>query len=256
MSGTVRTDDGHGRLGNALSGLAVAVGCVLFLGGFVWGAVVYQPYTRADRLDDADRAGRRPGACGADRRRPRCGAGTSSSSGTSSWGDMPMVKRVVGVGGDTVACCGDGGKLTVNGKAIEEPYLRRPRDPRRTVSRRRCPRGSCSCWATSACGSLDSRVHLRTPARGRCRARPWRHGWTPWPGPWTAAAGAARRLRRAAGRGLPAGAGASWSSRSLAVGAALIVGGAAYGPHRAQAVGGGVAAAAGAGRKKATAGVG
>ena len=28
-----------------LSGLAVALGCVLFLGGFVWGAVVYQPYT-------------------------------------------------------------------------------------------------------------------------------------------------------------------------------------------------------------------
>ena len=45
MSGTGRTEDGRGRLGNALSGLAVAVGCVLFLGGFVWGAVVYQPYT-------------------------------------------------------------------------------------------------------------------------------------------------------------------------------------------------------------------
>lgn len=45
MSGTGRTDDGHGRLGSMLSGLAVAVGCVLFLGGFAWGAVVYKPYT-------------------------------------------------------------------------------------------------------------------------------------------------------------------------------------------------------------------
>ncbi|MFB7375685.1 signal peptidase I, partial [Streptomyces sp. NPDC056222] len=41
MSGTIRTDGGRGRLGSVLSGLAVAVGCVLFLGGFVWGAVLY-----------------------------------------------------------------------------------------------------------------------------------------------------------------------------------------------------------------------
>lgn len=33
------------KLGNVLSNLAVAVGCVLFLGGFAWGAVVYKPYT-------------------------------------------------------------------------------------------------------------------------------------------------------------------------------------------------------------------
>lgn len=45
MSRNVTTGDGHGRLGSVLSGLAVAVGCVLFLGGFAWGAVQYQPYT-------------------------------------------------------------------------------------------------------------------------------------------------------------------------------------------------------------------
>ncbi|MCZ9346523.1 S26 family signal peptidase, partial [Streptomyces sp. TRM76130] len=28
-----------------MSGVAVALGMVLFLGGFVWGAVVYRPYT-------------------------------------------------------------------------------------------------------------------------------------------------------------------------------------------------------------------
>lgn len=27
------------------------------------------------------------------------------------WGDMPMVKRVVGIGGDRIACCGKGGRL-------------------------------------------------------------------------------------------------------------------------------------------------
>ncbi len=35
---------------------------------------------------------------------------------------MPMVKRVVGIGGDRIACCTDG-KLTVNGEKVEEPYL-------------------------------------------------------------------------------------------------------------------------------------
>ena len=34
-----------GRTGQVLSGLAVALGLVLFLGGFVWGAIVYRPYT-------------------------------------------------------------------------------------------------------------------------------------------------------------------------------------------------------------------
>lgn len=34
-----------------------------------------------------------------------------------------LIKRVVGVGGDTVACCDDEGRLSVNGQALEEPYL-------------------------------------------------------------------------------------------------------------------------------------
>jgi signal peptidase I len=33
-----------------------------------------------------------------------------------------LIKRVVGVGGDHVVCC-KGGKLTVNGTAVDEPYL-------------------------------------------------------------------------------------------------------------------------------------
>lgn len=45
MSGTGRTGGGRGRLGSVLSNIAVALGCVLFLGGFGWGALVYKPYT-------------------------------------------------------------------------------------------------------------------------------------------------------------------------------------------------------------------
>lgn len=33
------------------------------------------------------------------------------------------VKRVIAVGGDTVACCDDQGRVTVNGEPSEEPYL-------------------------------------------------------------------------------------------------------------------------------------
>ena len=34
-----------------------------------------------------------------------------------------LIKRVIGLEGDTVACCDDEGRLTVNGQALDEPYL-------------------------------------------------------------------------------------------------------------------------------------
>ncbi|MEB7448669.1 signal peptidase I [Arthrobacter koreensis] len=37
--------------------------------------------------------------------------------------DTVYIKRVIGVPGDRVACCTDGGGLTVNGQPIREPYL-------------------------------------------------------------------------------------------------------------------------------------
>lgn len=73
MSGTQRNDDGRGRTGTMVSGLAVAVGCVLFLGGFLWAAVVYKPYAvpTASMSPTVNAGG--PGARRADRRR-RCPA--------------------------------------------------------------------------------------------------------------------------------------------------------------------------------------
>lgn len=35
-----------------------------------------------------------------------------------------LIKRVIGLPGDTVACCDEYGRLTINGVPIEEPYLR------------------------------------------------------------------------------------------------------------------------------------
>jgi signal peptidase I len=41
------------------------------------------------------------------------------------WGErkVPMLKRVVAVGGETIACCDTAGKVTVDGKPLDEPYV-------------------------------------------------------------------------------------------------------------------------------------
>ncbi|WP_410838608.1 signal peptidase I, partial [Paraburkholderia sp. SIMBA_030] len=49
-------------------------------------------------------------------------------SGAGQWfgftgSDTTYVKRVIGLPGDHVQCCDAGGHLTVNGQALEEPYL-------------------------------------------------------------------------------------------------------------------------------------
>ncbi|QIP85020.1 signal peptidase I [Streptomyces sp. Tu 2975] len=36
----------------------------------------------------------------------------------------PVLQRVIGLGGDHVVCC-DGGRITVNGKPVDEPYVMR-----------------------------------------------------------------------------------------------------------------------------------
>ncbi|MHC0428827.1 signal peptidase I [Streptomyces sp. O3] len=162
-----RTDESRGRLGGVLSSVAVALGCVLFLGGFVWGAILYQPYTvptesMAPTIDSGDRVLAERIDGGEVRR------GDVVVFTEQSWGSgVPMVKRVVGVGGDTVACCDADGRLSVNGTSIEEPYLRAtdPSDatpiPATTV-----PEGRLFLLGDERGGSLDSRSHLDEAGQG------------------------------------------------------------------------------------------
>jgi signal peptidase I len=43
--------------------------------------------------------------------------------GISTPGEKDFIKRVIGLPGDTVACCDDKGRVTVNGTALDEPYV-------------------------------------------------------------------------------------------------------------------------------------
>lgn len=163
-TGTARA--GGGRVGQRLSGLAVALGVVLFLGGFAWGAVVYRPYTvPTSSMTPTIDAGDRVLAQRVDGDEVRRGDVVVFED--KSWVDnAKVVKRVVAVGGDKVSCCTDG-KLTVNGKRIDEPYLPAgslaeiKEIPEVTV-----PEGRLFLLGDERQGSLDSTAHLTDTARG------------------------------------------------------------------------------------------
>ncbi|MER0448577.1 signal peptidase I [Streptomyces sp. Edi4] len=166
MRGNGLDHDGGGRsLASVLSGLAVSVGCVLFLGGFAWGAVEYKPYTvPTQSMSPTVKAGDRVLAqriSGGDVRR-----GDVVVFQDKEWANVPMVKRVVGVGGDTVKCCGTDGRLTVNGTPVEEPYLHGKNPASGTPFEAKVPQGQVFLLGDDRSVSLDSRVHLDDAANG------------------------------------------------------------------------------------------
>ncbi|MCZ7457730.1 signal peptidase I [Streptomyces sp. WMMC940] len=228
MSGTGRTGSGHGRLGSVLSGLAVAVGCVLFLGGFVWGALLYQPYTvPTDSMSPTVEPGDRVLAQRIDGSEVRRGDVVVFTD--KVWADAPMVKRVVGVGGDKVACCDSDGRMTVNGKAVEEPYLRGEEPASPLGFNVSVPAGKLFLLGDERRTSVDSRSHLQEAGQGTVPvgAVTARLDAVAWP-----LGGILERPRGFAA--LPGGISEPGPVRpvlaSVALGAVLILGGAAHGP--------------------------
>ena len=71
-----------------------------------------------------------------------------------------VVKRVIGVGGDTVTCCDDLGRLSVNGVAIDEPYLAEGAVPSTTPFSVVVPEGSYWMMGDNRQRSADSQYHL------------------------------------------------------------------------------------------------
>ncbi|MEV5429439.1 signal peptidase I [Streptomyces sp. NPDC052701] len=215
------------RAGQRLSGLAVALGLVLFLGGFAWAAVVYRPYTvPTGSMSPTIDAGARVLAQRVDGAEVRRGDVVVFKDAT--WADMPMIKRVVAVGGDTVSCCRDG-RLKVSGKEIDEPYLPRGEAaesggfPTVTV-----PEGRLFLLGDERGSSVDSTAHLTdaadgTVARGAVEARV---DAVVWPMNGT--------LQRPTGFEKLGALSPSGPLRTIVAlvvaGAVLVLGGAAYGP--------------------------
>ncbi len=70
--------------------------------------------------------------------------------GYSAYGD-PLIKRVIGVGGDVVDIDFATGTVTVNGELQEEPYISAPTTLRFDLEfPLTVPGGTCSSWGTTA----------------------------------------------------------------------------------------------------------
>jgi signal peptidase I len=77
-----------------------------------------------------------------------------------------FVKRVIGLPGDSVVCCTSAGLITVNGVAVQEPYLY-PGDRASTVPFNIVvPAGRLWVMGDHRSDSADSRAHLGDPGGG------------------------------------------------------------------------------------------
>lgn len=77
-----------------------------------------------------------------------------------------LIKRVVGVGGDTVSCCDARGRTTVNGAPIDEPYLKSFEVNSEQEYVQKVPEGYLWVLGDNRGNSQDSRAHLGEPGGG------------------------------------------------------------------------------------------
>jgi len=77
-----------------------------------------------------------------------------------------LVKRVIGVGGDRVVCCDAKGRISVNGKALDEPYLEKGSNNAATPFDIRVPDHHLWLMGDNRNNSWDSRGHMGEPGGG------------------------------------------------------------------------------------------
>jgi signal peptidase I len=70
-----------------------------------------------------------------------------------------LVKRVIGMPGDTVICCDDGGALTINGEKAVEPYIYAGNKPSEVEFNVTIPEGKVWVLGDHRGASSDSRYH-------------------------------------------------------------------------------------------------
>jgi signal peptidase I len=78
-----------------------------------------------------------------------------------------LVKRVIGIGGDRVVCCDAKGRITVNGKALnEKAYLPKGTAPSQIKFDRTIPKDHLWMMGDNRSFSYDSRGHMGGPGGG------------------------------------------------------------------------------------------
>ncbi len=78
-----------------------------------------------------------------------------------------LVKRVIGIGGDEVKCCDTQGRVTVNGKALnEKSYLPKGTVPSLTKFDVKVPKDHVWVMGDNRGDSADSRAHMGSPGGG------------------------------------------------------------------------------------------
>ncbi len=104
--------------------------------------------------------------------------------GSGYFGDAEYIKRVVGVGGDHVVCCGKEGRLQVNGRSVDESAYLYPGDSASTVRFDVVvPDGTLFVLGDHRSDSSDSRDHLGSPGGGMIPVGDvlGRADWILWP---------------------------------------------------------------------------
>lgn len=81
-------------------------------------------------------------------------------------GGSVYVKRVIGVGGDTVSCCGPDGRLSINGVPVDEPYVHGGDTPSDVEFDVHVPEGRLWVMGDHRSVSEDSRALMGAPGGG------------------------------------------------------------------------------------------
>jgi signal peptidase I len=77
-----------------------------------------------------------------------------------------LIKRVIGVGGDTVVCCDTKGRLQINGTSVNENYIYAGNKPSDSAFKVTVPKGFIWVMGDHRAASADSRFHTDDVHKG------------------------------------------------------------------------------------------